>query len=219
MAISAERMQMQRALRRGPKENPRFLPRLDGTYDYFPDGQDRPGYRLTERNRQWIVEIERAFLLQTLVGFAAVAAAVYFGAQYIDDRQPGLSIYADSWVLRLGVAVLAAALVYRFLSKIRRSQIHRLTEQAPPERPRAATSDAGSHFARRWVEMSIGRRLIILVGAPVLTLFLVFDAIARLAATDPVALYEAIVLGGFGAAIGLGYVFLLAKLIRSNPGG
>jgi hypothetical protein len=219
MTISAERMQARGALGRGPKEDPRYLRRLDGTYDYFPHGQDRPGYRLTERNRQWIVEIERAFLLQSLVGFAAVLAAVYFGAQYIDDRQPGFSIYADSWVLRLGVAVPLVALVYRFLSRIRRSQVDRLLEQAPPERPRLATSDAGSHFARRWVEMSIGRRLLVLLGAPVLVLLLTLAGVARSMAADPVAQYETIVLGGFAAAVGLGYVLLLAKLVRSRPGG
>jgi hypothetical protein len=217
MAISAERLQVQRAIRRGPKEDPRFLRRLDGTYDYFPDGQDRPGYRLTERNRQWIVEIERAFLLQTLVGFAAVLAGIYFGAQYLDDRQPGLAVYADSWVLRLGAAVPLMALVYRFLGRIRRGQITRLLEQAPPERPRMATEE-GSHFARRWVEMSVGRRLVILLGAPVLALLLGFDALARSAGVDAVAQYETAVLGGFAAIVALGYVWLLAKLIRSRPG-
>jgi hypothetical protein len=218
MAISAERLQVQRAVGRGPKEDPRFLRRLDGTYDYFPGGQDRPGYRLTERNRQWIVEIERAFLLQSLVGVVAVLAAIYFAARYIDDHQPGLAIYADSWILRLGVAVPAVALVYRFLSKMRRGQVNALLEQAPPERPRVATSDKRSHFARRWVEMSVSRRLIVLLGAPALTMGLALDAVARWVDAGPVAEYETFVLGGFAAAVGVGYLLLLGKLIGSRPG-
>jgi hypothetical protein len=65
-----------------------------------------------------------------------VTALVYFGAQLLNEQQPALAIYADSWILRMGPAVPLAALACRVLFKIRRGQITRLLENAPPERPR-----------------------------------------------------------------------------------
>jgi hypothetical protein len=67
--------------------------------------------------------------------------------------------------------------------------------------------------------MSVARRLVLMLGAPLLTTFLAYDAAGRAMAADALAECEAMVLGSFATLIGLGYVWLLAKLIRSRPGG
>jgi hypothetical protein len=67
--------------------------------------------------------------------------------------------------------------------------------------------------------MSVARRLVLMLGAPLLTAFLAYDAAGRATGPDALAECEAMVLGSFAALIGLGYVWLLAKLIRSRPGG
>jgi hypothetical protein len=217
MSLSAARLQVRQATQGASKEDPRFLRRMDGTFDYHPDGLDRPGYRLNEKTRRWIAEIERAFGLQSVVCFAVVTALVYFGAQLLNEQQPALAIYADSWILRMGAAVPLAALACRVLFKIRRGQITRLLENAPPERPRLAEIDPDARFAHRWIETSLFRRLVILFGVPVMVVLLGFGALDRLVTPGSLTQWEAIVLAGFAAILTLGYSILIIRLLRSRP--
>jgi hypothetical protein len=180
-----------------PRGVGRFVERNEEIWDYFPDGFDRPGFRVGGWTRDRILSLDKPSEIKRLALFAGEAIA--FGWIFnLARRYAPTEPFARSWIIDVALVALYGVVVFRIDANRKRAEVDRILKRAAPSRvamsPQEAHELSGEATRAPSPPQTWVIRLALLGG-------LVYLAATRFAQGDAVSRVDGAIVGVVAAAL------------------